>query len=120
MVTLPFVRLVGMLATIAAFALAQDTRSPNPARLFPCTFLLSLAAIGLLLRCRLSLDGTRAARTRPLVAGMIAPPPISARTARTENGALAFAQSALHDDVCVVLILPAADEFRRMVSQLVV
>jgi hypothetical protein len=31
------------------------------------------------------------------------------RTARTENGALAFAQSALHDDVCVVLILPAAD-----------
>ncbi len=73
MTTLPLVWLVTVLTTIAAFALAQDTRIPFPARLFLCGFLLTLAVIGLLLGFRLSSDAPWAARVQPLVAVMVAP-----------------------------------------------
>ncbi|WAP69877.1 helix-turn-helix domain-containing protein [Jiella pelagia] len=73
MVTLPLVWLVSALATIAAFALARDTRAPYPSRLFLCNFLLTLATIGLLLGYRLSFDALWAARLQPLVAVMVAP-----------------------------------------------
>ena len=73
MTTLPLVWLVTVLTTIAAFALAQDTRIPFPARLFLCGFLLTLAVIGLLLGFRLSSDAPWAARIQPLVAVMVAP-----------------------------------------------
>lgn len=73
MITLPLVWLVSVLTTIAAFALAQDTRLPFPARFFLCVFLLTLAAIGLLLGFRLSLDATWTGYIQPLVAIMIAP-----------------------------------------------
>ena len=77
MITLPLVWLVSVLTTIAAFALAQDTRSPFPARFFLCIFLLTLAVISLLLGFRLSFDATWAAQVQPLVAVMVAPWPIS-------------------------------------------
>jgi len=73
MVTLPLAWLVSVLTTIAAYALAQNTRVPFPARLFLCSFLLALAAIGLLLGLRLSFDSEWAARIQPLVAVMVAP-----------------------------------------------
>ena len=73
MITLPLVWLVSVLTTIAAFALAQDTRMPFQARLFLCIFLLALASIGLLLGLRLSFDTPWAARLQPLVAVMVAP-----------------------------------------------
>jgi AraC-like DNA-binding protein len=73
MITLPLVWLVSALTTIAAFALAQDTRMPVQARLFLCVFLLTLASIGLLLGFRLSFDAPWAARLQPLVAVMVAP-----------------------------------------------
>ncbi|SNT33025.1 hypothetical protein [Antarctobacter heliothermus] len=73
MITLPLVWLVSVLSTIAAFALAQDTRTPFAARLCLCGFLLTLATIGLLLGLRLSFDATWAARVQPVVAVMVAP-----------------------------------------------
>ena len=73
MITLPLVWLVSVLTTIAAFALAQDTRMPFQARLFLCVFLLTLASIGLLLGLRLSFDVPWAAWLQPLVAVMVAP-----------------------------------------------
>ncbi len=73
MITLPLVWLVSVLTTIAAFALAQDTRMPFQARLFLCIFLLTLASIGVLLGLRLSFDAPWAARLQPLVAVMVAP-----------------------------------------------
>lgn len=73
MITPPLVWLVSVLTTIAAFALAQDARTPFPARLFLCVFLLALGAIGLLLGFRLSFDAPWAARLQPLVAVMVAP-----------------------------------------------
>ena len=73
MITLPLVWLVSVLTTIAAFALAQDTRMPVQARLFLCVFLLTLASIGLLLGLRLSFDAPWAAWLQPLVAVMVAP-----------------------------------------------
>ena len=73
MITLPLVWLVRVLTTIAAFALAQDTRMPFQARLFLCVFLLTLASIGLLLGLRLSFDVPWAAWLQPLVAVMVAP-----------------------------------------------
>lgn len=73
MITLPLVWLVSVLTTIAAFALAQDTRLPFPARLFLCSFLLALAIVSLLLGFRLSFDAIWAARVQPLVAVMVAP-----------------------------------------------
>ena len=73
MITLPLVWLVSVLTTIAAFALAQDTRMPFQARLFLCVFLLTLASIGLLLGLRLSFDVPWAAWLQPVVAVMVAP-----------------------------------------------
>jgi AraC-like DNA-binding protein len=73
MITLPLVWLVSVLTIIAAFALAQDTRTPFAARLFLCGFLLTLATIGLLLGFRLSFGAPWAARVQPLVAVMVAP-----------------------------------------------
>jgi len=73
MITLPLVWLVSVLTTIAAFALAQDTRMPFQSRLFLCIFLLTLASIGVLLGLRLSSDAPLAARLQPLVAVMVAP-----------------------------------------------
>ena len=73
MITLPLVWLVSVLSTIAAFALAQDTRTPFAARLFLCGFLLTLATIGLLLGFRLSFQAPWAAWVQPLVAVMVAP-----------------------------------------------
>src|SRR6056297_561435 len=73
MITLPLVWLVSVLTTIAAFALAQDTRMPFSARLFLCIFLLCLGTIGLLLGLRLSFDAPWAAWLQPLVAVMVAP-----------------------------------------------
>lgn len=73
MITLPLVWLISILTTIAAFALAQDTRVPFQARLFLCIFLLTLASIGMLLGLRLSFEMPWAARLQPLAAVMIAP-----------------------------------------------
>lgn len=86
MITLPLVWLVSVLTTIAAFALAQDTRLPFPARLFLCVFLLTLAVIGLLLGLRLSLDINWAARIQPLVAVMVAPSAYLGFNALTKDG----------------------------------
>ncbi len=73
MVTLPLAWLVSVLTTIAAYALARHTRTPFSARLFLCIFLLSLAAIGLLLGFRLSFGSIWAGRVQPLFAVMVAP-----------------------------------------------
>lgn len=86
MITLPLVWLVSVLTTIAAYALAQDTRSPFPARLFLCTFLLTLSVIGMLLGFRLSFDALWAARVQPLVAVMVAPSAYLGFAALTQDG----------------------------------
>lgn len=103
MVTLPLVWLVSVLATIAAFALAQDTRLPFPARLFLCTLLLSLAAVGLLLGFRLSLDATWAGRAQPLVAVMIAPSAYLGFAALTQDGVGDWRRTLLVNGVPVAM-----------------
>ncbi len=85
MITLPLVWLVSVLTTIAAFALAQDTRTPLPARLFLCIFLLTVATIGLLLGLRLSFDAPWASRVQPLVAVMVAPSAYLGLSALTQD-----------------------------------
>lgn len=86
MITLPLVWLVSVLTTIAAYALAQDTRSPFTSRFFLCTFLLSLSAISLLLGLRLSFDAPWAAQVQPLVAVMIAPSAYLGFAALSQDG----------------------------------
>ena len=86
MITLPLVWLVSVLTTIAAYALAQDTRPPFSARLFLCIFLLTLAAIGLLLGFRLSFDTPWAAQAQPVVAVMVAPSAYLGFAALTQYG----------------------------------
>lgn len=73
MIALPFVWLVSVLTTIAAYTLARTTRVPFFARLFLCTFLLALAVVGLLLGVRLSFESRWAAVLQPFVALMVAP-----------------------------------------------
>ena len=85
MVTLPLAWLVSVLTIIAAYALAQSTRTPFPARLFLCTFLLTVAAIGLLLGFRLSFGSSWAARLQPLFAVMVAPAAYLGFLALTQN-----------------------------------
>lgn len=85
MITLPLVWLVSVLTTIAAFALAQDTRTPIVARIFLCIFLLTLATIGLLLGFRLSFDAPWAAWVQPLVAVTVAPSAYLGFTALTQD-----------------------------------
>jgi len=103
MITLPLVWLVSVLTTIAAFALAQDTRSPFTARLFLCTFLLALAAIGLLLGFRLSFDATWAAQAQPLVAVMIAPSAYLGFAAMTEDGVSKWRKTLLVNGLPVAI-----------------
>lgn len=103
MITLPLVWLVSVLATIAAYALAQDTRTPYPARLFLCIFLLTLAVIGLLLGLRLSFDAPWAARAQPLVAVMVAPSAYLGFAALTQSGAPNWRRTLLVNGLPVVL-----------------
>lgn len=73
MVAFPVVWLVSVLTTIAAFALARNTRVPFHARFFFCTFLMTLAVIGMLLGARLSFEAHWAAALQPSVALLAAP-----------------------------------------------
>ncbi|CUH63760.1 L-rhamnose operon regulatory protein RhaS [Thalassovita gelatinovora] len=95
MITLPLVWLVSVLTTIAAFALAQDTRMPFQARLFLCIFLLTLASIGLLLGFRLSFDVPWAAWLQPLVAVMVAPSAYLGFSALTQDLGLNWRRTLL-------------------------
>ena len=103
MTTLPLAWIVSILTSIAAFALSQDTRIPFLARFFFCTFLLTLAAAGLLLGLRLSFDATWAAQLQPLVAVMIAPSAYLGFDALTQNGASEWRKPLLMNGVPVVL-----------------
>jgi AraC-like DNA-binding protein len=101
MITLPLVWLVSVLTTIAAYALAQDTRSPFPARLFLCIFLLTLSAIGLLLGFRLSFDAPWAAQAQPVVAVMVAPSAYLGFAALTQDGVAKWRKTLLVNGVPV-------------------
>ena len=103
MITLPLVWLVSVLATIAAYALAQDTRSPLPARIFLCVFLLTLATIGLLLGLRLSFDASWAALAQPVVAVLVAPSAYLGFAALTQDGAANWRKTLFINGVPVVL-----------------
>ena len=95
MITLPLVWLVSVLTTIAAFTLAQDTRSPFPARFYLSLFLLLLAIIGLLLGFRLSFDATWAARAQPVIAIMVAPSAYLGFAAFTQEGSTNWRKTLL-------------------------
>ena len=103
MVTLPLAWLVSVLTTVAAYAVAQNTRTPFPARLFLCIFLLSLAAIGLLLGFRLSLGYDWAARAQPLFAVMVAPAAYLGFRALTQHTASSWRQIVQWNAVPVAL-----------------
>ena len=104
MITLPLVWLVSVLTTIAAYALAQDSRPPFPARLFLCIFLLTLSAIGLLLGFRLSFDATWAARVQPLVAVMVAPSAYLGFAALTQHGVSKWRKTLVVNGVPVAIV----------------
>lgn len=103
MITLPLAWLVSVLTSIAAFALAQDTRIPFPARLFLCAFLLSLATVGLLLGFRLSFDSAWAAQLQPLVAVMVPPAAFLGFDALSKNGNPDWQRLLIVNGVPVVL-----------------
>lgn len=107
MTTLPLAWIVSVLTSIAAFALSQDTRIPFPVRLFFCTFLLTLAAAGLLLGLRLSFDTRWAAQLQPLVAVMVAPSAYLGFHALTQNGILDWQKLLLVNGAPVALTLVA-------------
>ena len=119
MITLPLVWLVSTLTTIAAFALAHDTRLPFPARLFLCIFLLNLAAIGLLLGFRLSFDAPWAALAQPVIAVMVAPSVYLGFAALTQDGEAKWRKTLLVNGVPIAVaqlailadILASADVF---------
>ncbi len=103
MVTLPLAWLVSVLTTIAAYALAQSTRTPFSARLFLCIFLLTLAAIGLLLGFRLSFGSDWAARLQPLFAVIVAPSAYLGFRALTQHATSSWQQALRWNAVPVVL-----------------
>ena len=102
MITLPLVWLVSVLTTIAAYALAQDTRAPFAARLFLCMFLLTLAAISLLLGFRLSFQATWAAQAQPVIAVMVAPFAYLGFAALTQDGVAGWRKALLVNGVPVL------------------
>ncbi len=104
MTTLPLVWLVSVLTSISAYALALHTRTPFAARLFLCTFLLAIAAIGLLLGIRLSFDVQWAAHVQPLVAVMIAPAAFLGFQALTQDGATSLRDTLLRNGWPVLLV----------------
>lgn len=101
MITLPLVWLVSVLTTIAAYALVQDTRTPFAARLFLCIFLLTLAAISLLLGFRLSFEAYWAAQAQPLIAVMVAPSAYLGFAALTQDGVARWRKTLLVNGVPV-------------------
>jgi AraC-like DNA-binding protein len=101
MITLPLVWLVSVLTTIAAYALAQDTRTRFSARLFLCIFLLSLTAISLLLGFRLSFDAKWAALAQPVIAVMVAPSAYLGFAALTQDGVARWRRTLLVNGVPV-------------------
>ncbi|POF34582.1 helix-turn-helix domain-containing protein [Roseibium marinum] len=104
MITVPFVWLVSVLTTIAAFALAQEARLTGAARFFLCLFLLALAAIGVLLGFRLSFDAAWAARVQPFVAVMVAPSAYLGFAALTQDGGANWRGTLLVNGAPVVLV----------------
>ena len=119
MVSLPLAWLVSVLTAIAAYALAQNTRTPISARIFFCIFLLSLATIGLLLGFRLSFGSDWAARLQPLVAVMVAPSAYLGFRALTQDANASWRRILLWNagpvvvaQLAIVLPIPAsADVF---------
>lgn len=73
MLSVPIVWLVSVLTGLAALALALSNRLPATARLFLCSFLLLVGAVGLLLGLRLSYGAHWAGLLQPHVAVMITP-----------------------------------------------
>lgn len=73
MINLPLAWLVSALATIAAVALATNSRTPAPVRAFFCVFLISLASIGLIVGLRLSFEMTWLTLVQPLIALLLGP-----------------------------------------------
>lgn len=73
MLSVPIVWLVSVLTSLAALALALNTRLPLAARAFLCSFLLMIGAVGLLLGLRLSYGTVWAGLVQPHFAVMIAP-----------------------------------------------
>jgi len=73
MINLPLAWLVPVLATIAAVALATNSRTPVSARTFFCVFLISLAGIGLIVGLRLSFEMTWLTLVQPLIALLLGP-----------------------------------------------
>ncbi len=103
MTSLPLAWIVSVLTSIAAFALSQDTRIPFPARFFLCAFLLTLAAIGLLLGLRLSFGAMWAAQVQPLIAVMVAPSAYLGFSALTQNDGTEWQKTLLVNGVPVGL-----------------
>lgn len=103
MTTLPLVWLVSALTTIAAYALARNSRIPSAARLFLCTFLLSLGTIGLLLGARLSSGSEWAARIQPLVAVMVAPSAYLGFRALADNKTSLLRQALIWNGIPIAL-----------------
>ena len=102
MVTLPLVWLVSVLTTIAAYTLARNTRVPFFARLFLCIFLLSLAAIGLLLGLRLSFGAGWAALVQPLIAVLVAPSAYLGFRALTQDASASWRETLIWNGMPVV------------------
>ena len=103
MTAFPLVWLVSVLTTIAAWALAQNTRAPFAARLFLCAFLLALGVIGLLLGFRLSWEAAWAARVQPLIAVVVAPAAYLGFRALTQDRTASLRTALLWNGVPVVL-----------------
>ncbi|MEP3436588.1 MAG: helix-turn-helix domain-containing protein [Hoeflea sp.] len=73
MVNFPLAWLVSVLAAIATAALATNGRMPVPARVFFCVFLMSLAAIGIVLGLRLSFEMNVPTQLQPIIALLMGP-----------------------------------------------